>query len=186
MEDDKAVSPSRVLIIDHSPAAEVLRSGLEACGLEVAIEKTYDAGFERAVQTRPELVVIEWDWSERSGLDLISDLRAAHEATTIIVVTTFASIPAAARAIRAGAADYLIKPVAAAELLAILDESHAACPVMSLQDARREYIREVLIRCKGSIAEASRVLRVERTSLRRMMARLGIRPVACSENEPPR
>lgn len=165
----------RALIVDDSPLADELRAGLESHGYEVVIERAYTDGCQSAHVLQPSLAVIEWDWKDRTGVELIADLRRAHEDTTVVVVTTFASVGAAEAALRAGAADYLIKPVSAGELLAAIEESNALPLGMSLQDARREYIREVLMACNGSLAEASRILRVERTSLRRMMVRLGLR-----------
>ena len=52
-----------------------------------------------------------------SGIDLVRDSRAAGTNTVFIMITAFASLETAVQALRAGAADYIIKPVRNEELL---------------------------------------------------------------------
>lgn len=52
-----------------------------------------------------------------SGIDLVRDSRASGIDTVFIMITAFASLETAVEALRAGAADYIIKPVRNEEVL---------------------------------------------------------------------
>ena len=55
--------------------------------------------------------------ADGNGIDLVRDSRAAGTDTVFIMITAFASLETAVEAMRAGAADYIIKPVRNEELL---------------------------------------------------------------------
>jgi two-component system response regulator RegA len=125
--------------------------------------------------------VLEWFLPDASGLELLAGLQLVSPATRSVIVTAHASIPAALTALRAGATDYMTKPVSAAQILSALgaldSESEQAESLAehawTLQQARREYIRDVLDECQ-SIAKTARVLHLDRTSLRRMLSRFDL------------
>jgi DNA-binding NtrC family response regulator len=58
-----------------------------------------------------DLVVIDKNLPDGSGIDLLRDLKKKHPETEFMILTGYPSLESAIEALRAGAFDYLIKPV---------------------------------------------------------------------------
>jgi FixJ family two-component response regulator len=58
---------------------------------------------------------------ERSGLDFLDSVAQMDVTTPIIVISGFADIPMSVRAMKAGAVEFLTKPVRAMDLLAAVE-----------------------------------------------------------------
>jgi two-component system response regulator RegA len=101
----------------------------------------------------------------------------------IVVLTGYASIATAVKAIKLGADDYLAKPVTASAVADALargeratghtagaDASHAAEP-MSPRRLEWEHIQRVLTDNDGNISATARTLRMHRRTLQRKLAK---------------
>ncbi len=66
-----------------------------------------------------DLVTLDLKLPDRSGSDLLHDIKCAHAEIEVIMVTAFGSLQSAMDCIRHGAAGFLLKPFNATELLAI-------------------------------------------------------------------
>jgi putative two-component system response regulator len=66
-----------------------------------------------------DLVTLDLKLPDRSGSDLLHDIKRAHAETEVIMVTAYGSLQSAMNCIRDGAAGFLLKPFNASELLAI-------------------------------------------------------------------
>jgi putative two-component system response regulator len=66
-----------------------------------------------------DLVTLDLKLPDRSGSDLLHDIKLAHAETEVIMVTAYGSLQSAMDCIRDGAAGFLLKPFNASELLAI-------------------------------------------------------------------
>jgi response regulator RpfG family c-di-GMP phosphodiesterase len=66
-----------------------------------------------------DLVTLDLNLPDRSGSDLLHDIKRAHAETEVIMVTAYGSLQSAMDCIRDGAAGFLLKPFNASELLAI-------------------------------------------------------------------
>ena len=77
-----------------------------------------------------------------NGVDLVRDSRASGIDTTFIMVTAFASLETAVEALRAGAFDYMIKPVRSEEVLHRLAQIEALKGLRDENAALRKVVRE--------------------------------------------
>ena len=106
-----------ILIVDQDiEFAELIRDGLrDRKYVAEAVHSARDAlGY---LERNPvDIVVAHVHLSEVSGLELVSRLRDRQSETLGIVVTSHGSMETAIRAIRAGAYDYISKPVTLAAL----------------------------------------------------------------------
>jgi response regulator RpfG family c-di-GMP phosphodiesterase len=66
-----------------------------------------------------DLVTLDLKLPDRSGSDLLNDIKRAHAEIEVIMVTAYGSLQSAMDCIRHGAAGFLLKPFNASELLAI-------------------------------------------------------------------
>ena len=123
----------------------------------------------------PERAVVDLRMPGASGIELLKALKRIDANTEVIVLTGYGSIPTAVDAVRAGAVNYLTKPLDPEELEAAfggdrrlqIDEGPQGTP--SLDRANWEHIQRVLADCAGNISEAARRLGLHRRTLQRKL-----------------
>ncbi len=107
---NSAARPSVLLVDDEAPLLRALRRLLESEGF--VVHEAGDAGgIAHELTQEPELVLLDLRLGSVSGVDLIGDIREQSPDTEIVVMTGYASIDSAVASIRAGAFDYLEKPL---------------------------------------------------------------------------
>ena len=117
----------RVMVVDDHP---VLRDGVSAI-----LENQTDMGMvceardgEEAValyaQHRPDVTLMDMQMPGMNGVDAIAAIRKADPAARIIVLTTYAGDVLAVRALKAGAAGYLLKSSLRTELIDAIRSVH--------------------------------------------------------------
>jgi two-component system phosphate regulon response regulator PhoB len=112
---------SQVLLIDSDPSVQqVLAHNLRQAGH--AVRGVLDAAGALALidTVAPDIVLLEWDLPDQSGLALIRRLRAASATAELplIMIATRAAEQDKVLAREAGADDYLTKPFGVREALA--------------------------------------------------------------------
>jgi DNA-binding NtrC family response regulator len=78
------------------------------------------------------------------GLELLNEIKALNPALVVVVMTAFATVPAAVEAMRTGAADYLAKPFALDELTAVLERALEQTKERRTVEAASRRLRESL------------------------------------------
>lgn len=109
---------SRILVVDDEPALRAWAGRvLTTNGYDCDVAE--DAGRAREVISAEEhdLMLLDVNMPGESGMDLLEDVRIRHPLTGVLMVSAQDSVPLAMHAIELGAYGYLIKPVAAGELL---------------------------------------------------------------------
>ena len=110
--------PFRILVVDDEPAQRELVSGfLRKRGFEVDEAAGGQPALARFTQEPFDLVLTDQRMPDLSGLDLLQRLRAVTPEAAVIVMTAYGTIETAVGAIKAGATDYLSKPINLDELL---------------------------------------------------------------------
>jgi response regulator NasT len=105
-----------VVIDDHAPSRTVLRAAVTAAGGSVIAEAdTANAGVEMVATARPDAAVIAVGLPDRDGIDAAAEI-AQRCPCPVVVLTSHADREVIARARRAGAMAYLVKPLRSAEL----------------------------------------------------------------------
>ena len=104
------------LIIEDEPNERLgLSALLEAEGFRTRTADSLASARRRLAETVPELVLLDLSLPDGSGLELMADLGGASR-PDVIVLTGHATVDSAVQAIRAGARDYLVKPIEPAQL----------------------------------------------------------------------
>jgi DNA-binding NtrC family response regulator len=118
------MSRRRILIIDDERNfREFLAEALQAHDYEVMQAATAAAGLLQARQYGPHVVLLDQNLPDRSGLDLLPELRQLRSNPVTIVMTAYGAYPKAVAAIKAGAYHYLVKPFDFSDLLQRLSEA---------------------------------------------------------------
>ncbi len=103
---------ARVLVVDDERAmGEFLAGELEEKGFAPQSRTSARAALDALVSEPFDVVVTDLNMPHMSGLDLCERMAVEHPHVPIIVLTAFGSIETAVAAIRAGAYDFLTKPV---------------------------------------------------------------------------
>jgi two-component system, response regulator RegA len=170
-------SPTLLVVDDDEAFRTAIGGALERRGFAVSLAAGLASALELAKQKVFEYALIDMRMPGGSGTEVVRALRAIDEGTRIVVLTGYGTIANAVEAMRAGAFDYLTKPVNAAvcarALLGIAPSEDASEEdVPSLDRVEWEYLNRVLADCGGNVSEAARRLRMHRRSLQRKMGKL--------------
>jgi two-component system response regulator FixJ len=104
-------SEPTVFVVDDDPAMrQSLRWLLQSVGLAVEAFPSAEAFLDAADSTRPGCLVLDVRMPGMSGLHLQDELKARGVTLPIIVVTGYAEVPTAVRALKGGATDFIEKP----------------------------------------------------------------------------
>jgi DNA-binding NtrC family response regulator len=104
-------APPRVLVLDHEPdAARALQGALIANGYAVEVGQDADAVLSSIERFMPAAVVCDAAFPGMAGMALVRQIQESHPDVRL-VVTGSSDIRSAVEAVRAGAVDYLSKPV---------------------------------------------------------------------------
>jgi len=112
-------TPGRILVIeDDRRMAEALVSALSSNGYETNLARTGEEGFFLVHSTHPDLVVLDLSLPQRSGLEILAQMRAQPTPPRVLILTSHNSVDDRVTGLNAGADDYLGKPFSFPELLA--------------------------------------------------------------------
>lgn len=166
-----------LLIDDNDQFRQTLTRALLRRGRHVTSAATPDEALLAARTDTPSFAVVDLnlDGSATSGLDLIPLLLEIQPAMRIVVLTGYASIATAVRAIQLGAIHYLAKPIEVDDILAAFErtDGDAATPLppspMSVNQLEWEHLQRTLLDHDGNISAAARALNLHRRSLQRKL-----------------
>lgn len=108
----------QLLVIDDEPAIrQVVAAQLRKAGHTVDQAGDAETAMERLSRGDIDIVLSDIKLPNMSGIDLLRQARLSGIDTAFIMMTAYASVDTAIEAIKAGAADYMIKPLNHEELL---------------------------------------------------------------------
>ena len=114
--------PARVLVISAQPQLQVqLGNMLRRDGYEILVGNDGTEGLRRWAAERPELIALDADLPDSTGLEVVARIRQSEAAgfhTPVVILGTSNEVDSKVRALRAGADDYLAKPIHPQELSA--------------------------------------------------------------------
>lgn len=115
---------ARVLVVDDEPdLLELLELTLVRMGLDVDRALTVGEARERLAQRSYALCLTDMRLPDGSGMDLVTLISRDYAATPVAVITAFGSTENAVAALKAGAFDYLSKPVALDHLRSLVQSA---------------------------------------------------------------
>lgn len=104
----------RAIVIDDSRAMRTIIGGmLKDIGFEVAEAKHGLEAMEHLKQTGPmDLALVDWNMPEMNGFEFIQSVRAerGYDDMRLMMVTTETEVAQMAKALEAGANEYVMKP----------------------------------------------------------------------------
>jgi FixJ family two-component response regulator len=113
--DDEA--PTVVVIDDDHSVREALQGLLQSVGLRVALFSSVRQFLDSNRMDLPGCLVLDVRLPGKSGLDFHDDLIKANVPLPVIFISGHADVPMSVRAMKAGAVEFLTKPVRHQDLL---------------------------------------------------------------------
>jgi two-component system NtrC family response regulator len=116
------MSIPRILIVeDDATLQRVIQMQVQRMGYEVSAASDVARAREILAETPHNLVITDMNLPGLSGLELLKTVRMEHPETTVILMTAYGTVETAVEAMKAGAYDYLTKPLHIYELKALID-----------------------------------------------------------------
>jgi two-component system NtrC family response regulator len=116
------LSKKRILVVDDDESLRwVTQAQLQQNGYDVAAAADVVSALEQIRNSPPDLVITDLKMPGLSGLDLLKATRAEFPEIIVIMVTAFGTVENAVEAMKAGAYDYITKPVNVEELRLVVN-----------------------------------------------------------------
>lgn len=114
----------KILIIDDEKSIrDIFSLLLEEKDYLVETAATGKDGLARARKFSPDIVLLDMNLPDVSGIEVLSQIKKSYPQTEVIIVTAFGTIKNAVEATRLGAYDYLEKPVDNEEFLLLISRA---------------------------------------------------------------
>lgn len=106
------ITTMKVLVADDSGVMrKIIIRALNACGVTDIVEAGDGAeAIAKFGETSVDLVMTDWNMPNKTGLDVVKEIRATGSTVPIFMITTEAEMSRVKEAIAAGVNDYLAKP----------------------------------------------------------------------------
>ncbi|MFM8635078.1 MAG: response regulator [Planctomycetia bacterium] len=131
--------PTSIVVIDDH---EIVRHGLASLFKDSAIRIVADAadidsGMKAVRKTKPEVVLLDVRLGDADGLEAIKRIRSTSTASRVVVISAFDNPTYIARAISAGAHDYVLKTASRAEMIEAVTNAAAGKEPARASELRR-------------------------------------------------
>jgi len=166
-----------LLLVEASAGTRAcLRRALTGSGFTVTAVPGTRWAEAAAAETAFAHAVVDLRLGDGHGLSVVRQLRERHPSMRIVVVTDVDSFASVILALRAGADDYLAKPVGEGELIdALLGRAPILPPVpetpLGVSRACWEHVMRVHEQCGRNVSETARRLRMHRRTLQRVLSK---------------
>ena len=167
---------SLLIVDDDNPLRDRLSRAMEKKGFRVIQADSVKQGKIQAKNSPPAFAVVDLRLGDGNGLEVVKEIRRLKKNSRIIMLTGYGNIPTAVAAVKAGAIDYIPKPVdaddvenallASPELKAIPPENP-----MSADRVKWEHIHRVFELCNRNVSETARRLKMHRRTLQRILSK---------------
>ncbi len=171
----------RVLVVNGDPEIrESLGEHFRRDGLECGFCSSGPEALQALYRERWDLVLADIWTPGMDGLELLLAVRATYPGIPVIITSGHGSVETAVRIMRAGAYDYIQKPVDLDSLKRRVLQALAEVSVhrdegKSLREVERAHILQTVEQAGGNLSKSARMLGIDRTTLYNKLKRYGAR-----------
>ena len=167
---------SLLIVDDDDPFRDRLSRAMEKKGFQVNSAKTVEIAIKSVKDRAPNFAVVDLRLEGGNGLDVVKEINNLKKDSRIVMLTGYGNLPTAVAAVKAGAIDYMAKPVDADDVEAALlaqRNSKADPPEnpMSADRVKWEHINRVFELCNRNVSETARRLKMHRRTLQRILSK---------------
>jgi len=119
---------SSVLVVDDEPIVrESIRDWLRDAGYQVTTAESGEEALELIEKQDFSVVVLDIRLPGKTGIKVLKEIKVLKPQIKSIIITAYPSAELAAEAMKLGAVDYLIKPIAPDDLERLIRETLLKC-----------------------------------------------------------
>lgn len=166
-------SPRILVVDDEADLRELLEITLIKMGLDIDSAATLEAARDYLAKTEYALVLTDMRLPDGLGIELVQEVTAQYKNTPIAVITAFGSADNAVIALKAGAFDYLSKPVGLEQLRVMVRSALRISQGVVSDKVNQKAIAPTALRLMGQ-SDAMQALRAQIARLARSMAPVAI------------
>ena len=166
-----------LLIVDDDDSFRSrLSRAMEKKGFEVKDAKTVVDAIKLVRLLSPNFALVDLRLEDGNGLDVVQEINKIRKDSRIVMLTGYGNLPTAVAAVKAGALDYMAKPVDADDVESALlatPNLKAEPPEnpMSADRVKWEHIHRVFELCNRNVSETARRLKMHRRTLQRILSK---------------
>ena len=121
----------KLLVVDDEPLiCQSIQWVFTASDVEVLTAGTVAEGWQRVEENHPDVIVLDFQLPDGSGLDLFDRILAADPKRPVIFLTAHGTTETAIEAMKRGAFDYLGKPFDLEQMSGLLERAFEAARLM--------------------------------------------------------
>ncbi len=116
--------PPKILIVDdEAPHRQMLRAVLSAEGFEIHEAENGQTAIAGVANQFYDLILMDIRMAGLSGIEALKEIKHLSPGIPIIIMTAYASVDTAVEALKAGAYDYITKPLDIDELKLLVEKA---------------------------------------------------------------
>ena len=161
-----------LLVIDDNPAIlTAMKICLGGTFGHIVTLKSPDNTLATIAEENPAAILLDMNFSlgvnsGQEGMMWLSAIHRKYPDIPIVLMTAYADVRLAVRALKNGAADFVTKPWDNDEMIRVLkDAIDKAGEVVPLEQLETEHVRRVLNKCDGNMKRAADLLGISRQTL---------------------
>jgi len=124
-----------LIVDDHEPSRKAMRHAIITWGYSALTAASYAEALEEAEHHEFDLALIDYMLPDGNGIDLLGQLLVRKPGVPVIIITGYGDIEMAVKAVKAGAYDFLTKPVKLEVLESLVRHALEEVPVAGMRQA---------------------------------------------------
>jgi two-component system cell cycle response regulator len=136
----------KVLIVDDAPdTLDIIQKLLSFEGYEVILAVTGEEGVKKVQEEKPDVVLMDINLPGIDGTEALKRIRTINPIQSVIMLTAFATVENAIRALKEGASDFVKKPFENEHLIHIVNQAVEKFRTLAEKDKLEEEVRRLSI-----------------------------------------
>ena len=132
----------KILIIDDDiDMCNLLSRFLQRKGFETDTAHNGNRGIAKCKENNFDVVLCDFRLGDKEGREVLRDIKAINPQTIVIIITGYSDIKIAVDVIKAGAFDYITKPLVPDEVLTVINKSLASFS-NGVQQITKKFLRQ--------------------------------------------
>jgi len=132
---------STLVVEDGQSQREILRDFLRDEGYDVVEAENGDKAIEEVRNAYFDLLLLDYKMPGKDGVKVLEEVKDINPDIDVIMMTAYGTVDTAVRAMKAGAADYITKPIELEELRILIDRIAERRTLRKENEILREELR---------------------------------------------